>query len=423
MPTKPRSAKDIAQLNQRLSALGQRFVQLSAQGDHAAALAVNAQARALMPEHPQILGDAALCHLRLCEYEQSYAMYRKACALGPQDVNLWDGLTEVCGHMGRDAEVREYGQRSLQLKDALTQGANPFPVPASAAPPATDRTRQVIAFSLFGDNPRYGETAKLNAMVVQQLLPQWTCRFYVDDSVPEQVRSGLQSWGAQVRRVSEQDQAQLSGLMWRFLVLEDPDVDRFLIRDADSLISRREVAAIEAWLQSGKCFHLMRDYFSHTELLLAGMWGGCGGIFKNVREQMVQYIAQGQYLGARVVDQHFLRMHIWPTVKQSLLSHDPVFGFLGGQDFPPHEAQDLGPDFHVGCNLSSSSIGADSALPDGQRVHWKIEDLQGQTICQYATPVRQGQWRADVPGPYARLIQDGVWRVQVLPASTTSLVL
>ncbi len=416
MPAKPRSPSNIARLNQSLSDLGQRFVQLCAQGDHAAALAVNAQARALMPEHPQILGDAALCHLRLREYNKSYALYRQACALGPQDVNLWDGLTEVCGHLGRHAEVREHGLRSLQLKDALTQGQTPMPVPAQSAVPNAERLRQVIAFSLFGDNPRYGETAKLNAMVAQQLLPQWTCRFYVDETVPAQVRSGLLALGAQVHEVSPQDRQELSGLMWRFLVLEDAGVDRFLIRDADSLISRREVVAIEAWLQSGQCFHLMRDYFSHTELLLAGMWGGCGGIFRNVRQQMVQYIAQGQYLGARVVDQHFLRMHIWPTVKQSLLSHDPVFGFMGGQDFPPHEAQDLGLDFHVGCNLSSSSIGADSALPDGQRVRWKIEDLQGQTICQYDTPVRQGQWRADVPGPYAKLLQDGVWRVQVLGA-------
>jgi tetratricopeptide (TPR) repeat protein len=415
MPSKPPSPNDIAQLNQRLSALGQRFVQLSGQGEHAAALAVNAQARALMPEHPQILGDAALCHLRLRDYEKAHALYRKACALAPKDVNLWDGLTEVCGHMGRHAEVREHGLRSLQLKDALTKGQTALPVPPKA-PVTPVPFRQVIAFSLFGDNPRYGETAKLNVMVARQLLPQWTCRFYVDATVPEQVRSGLQTLGAQVRMASEQDQQTLSGLMWRFLVLDDPDVDRFLIRDADSLISKREVAAIEAWQQSAQSFHLMRDYFSHTELLLAGMWGGCGGIFKNVREQMVQYIAQGQYLGARVVDQHFLRMHIWPTVKQSLMSHDPVFGFLDGQDFPPYEAQDLGADFHVGCNLSSSSIGADSALPDGQRVHWKIEDLQGQTICQYATPVRQGQWRADVPGPYAKLIQDGVWRVQVLDA-------
>ena len=416
MPAPRRSAKDIAQLNQNLSALGQRFVQLMAQSEHAAALAVNAQARALMPQHPQILGDAELCHLRLREYDKAHAPYPKACALGPKDVNLWDGLTEVCGHMGRMAEVRQHGAHSLHLKDQQTLAQVPMPLPSSLPEVARDPQRQVIAFSLFGDNPRYGETAKLNVMVAQQLLPQWTCRFYVDDSVPEQVRAGLLALGAQVHEVSPQDRQELSGLMWRFLVLEDVGVDRFLIRDADSLISRREVAAIEAWLQSGKCFHLMRDYFSHTELLLAGMWGGCGGIFKNVRQQMVQYIAQGQYLGARVVDQHFLRLHIWPTVKQSLLSHDPVFGFMDGQDFPPHEAQDLGLDFHVGCNLSSSSIGADSALPEGQRVSWKIEDLQGQTICQYDTPVRQGQWRADVPGPYAKLIKDGVWRVQVLGA-------
>ncbi len=416
MPAPRRSAQDIAQLNQNLSALGQRFVQLMAQGEHAAALGVNAQARALMPQHPQILGDAALCHLRLREYDKAHATYLKACALGPKDVNLWDGLTEVCGHMGRMAEVRQHGAHSLHLKDQQTLAQVPMSLPLSLPEVARDPQRQVIAFSLFGDNPRYGETAKLNVMVAQQLLPQWVCRFYVDDSVPEQVRYGLLALGAQVHEVSPQDRQELSGLMWRFLVLEDAGVDRFLIRDADSLISRREVAAIEAWLQSGKCFHLMRDYFSHTELLLAGMWGGCGGIFKNVRQQMVQYIAQGQYLGARVVDQHFLRLHIWPTVKQSLLSHDPVFGFMDGQDFPPHEAQDLGLDFHVGCNLSSSSIGADSALPEGQRVSWKIEDLQGQTICQYDTAVRQGQWRADVPGPYAKLIKDGVWRVQVLGA-------
>ena len=197
MPPKPRSPKDIALLNQRLSALGQRFVQLSAQGEHAAALAVNAQARALMPEHPQILGDAALCHLRLRDHEKAYALYRKACALAPKDVNLWDGLTEVCGHMGRHAEVREHGLRSLQLKDALTQGQAALPLPAKATT-VPEPSRQVIAFSLFGDNPRYGETAKLNVMVAQQLMPQWTCRFYVDATVPEQVRSSLQTLGAQV---------------------------------------------------------------------------------------------------------------------------------------------------------------------------------------------------------------------------------
>ncbi len=285
------------------------------------------------------------------------------------------------------AEVRQHGLYSLTLKDQKTRTHAPQPLPTSLPTPNTDARRQVMAFSLFGDQPRYCETAKLNVMAAQQLLPQWTCRFYVDDTVPVGVRDALRTLGAQVLEVDAADRQTLSGLMWRFLVLEDDSVDRFLIRDADSLISRREVAAIEAWLQSDRFFHLMRDYFSHTELLLAGMWGGCGGVFKNLRQQMVDFVAQGQYLGQRVVDQHFLRMHIWPTVRQSLLSHDPVFGFMHGQDFPPHEAQDMGQEFHVGCNLSSSSIGAESALPDGQQVGWKIVDAQQQTICQYTSTV------------------------------------
>jgi hypothetical protein len=129
---------------------------------------------------------------------------------------------------------------------------------------------------------------------------------------------------------------------------------------------------------------------------------------------MVDFMKQGQYLGLRVVDQHFLRQCIWPTVRQSVLSHDPVFGFMAGQDFPPHEAQDLGLAFHVGCNLSSTSIGASTDLPQGQSVTWKIVDAQQVTICQYASPVHQGQWQADIPGPYAQMLTQGVWRVEVV---------
>ena len=56
----PQTAAQLQALNLRLTDLGQRFVQLSAQGDFAAALAVNEQARRIVPGHPQILGDAAL---------------------------------------------------------------------------------------------------------------------------------------------------------------------------------------------------------------------------------------------------------------------------------------------------------------------------------------------------------------------------
>lgn len=60
----------------------------------------------------------------------------------------------------------------------------------------------IIAFSLFGANPRYCETSILNTKLAQEIYPEWTCRFYVDESVPELVQQRLQANGAQVVHVS-----------------------------------------------------------------------------------------------------------------------------------------------------------------------------------------------------------------------------
>ncbi|MGN5799524.1 tetratricopeptide repeat protein, partial [Acinetobacter baumannii] len=77
------------------------------------------------------------------------------------------------------------------------------------------------AFSLFGSNPRYCETSMLNTKLAQVIYAEWTCRFYVDESVPELVQLRLQANGAQVVHVSR-TQKQLSGLFWRFLVMDEP---------------------------------------------------------------------------------------------------------------------------------------------------------------------------------------------------------
>jgi hypothetical protein len=314
-------------------------------------------------------------------------------------------------------DVRRYGLRALELKDTLRdQSLQAIALNGPPPPWSGQAGRHVIAFSLFGDKPRYCETALLNVQVAQQLLPQWTCRFYVDNTVPEAVRHRLQQSGAQVQCVSEADRTELSGLMWRFSVLQDPHVDRFLLRDADSLISTREVAAVQAWLRSDKWFHAMRDYFTHTELLLAGMWGGCGGVFTGVRQSMVEFIRRGHYLGQRVVDQHYLRAHIWPTVRQSLLTHDSLFGFMQSEDFPPHAPHTLGDKFHVGSHFSTASIGAASALPNGQTVRWTLLNAQAQEVCSYSTPVQSGAWRVELPHHYIEQIRTGAWRIEVSTA-------
>lgn len=407
-PAPPARAPD----GQALAHLSQRYSAFMAQGQFAQALAVAQEALTLAPEVAGVVGDAGLAHLRLGDYEQARRSYAQASAMAPEQVNWLDGLCEACGHLGLMSEARAHGLKALAMKDAQTQAQTVWPLPPRLPPLSAERRRNVIAFSLFGQSPRYCEGAKLNVQAAQAHLPQWLCRFYVDATVPDEVCTALQEMGAQLVRVNEADARELSGLMWRFLVLEDEGVDRFLLRDADAIISAREAAAVEAWLRSDRAFHLMRDYFTHTELLLAGMWGGCGGVFNKVRERMREFIQHGKYLGARVVDQHFLRAHIWPTVRQSVLSHDSVFGFMSGQDFPPHAPLAWGEGFHVGCNMASSAIGADGLSPDCGAVVWTLHNEHGELVCRYRAQVSAGSWRADLPSPYTDQIKAGRWQVR-----------
>jgi hypothetical protein len=130
-------------------------------------------------------------------------------------------------------------------------------------------------------------------------------------------------------------QSQL-GPYWRFMVSDDPEVGRFLVRDIDSRLGARERVAVEAWARSGRDFHLMRDHPLNCELVLGGMWGGHAGILPNMREAATRWVAiDPQRLNTRYDDQRFLRFVVWPLVRDRSLTHDSSYRFLDAVDFPP----------------------------------------------------------------------------------------
>ena len=146
------------------------------------------------------------------------------------------------------------------------------------------------------------------------------------------------------------------GLFWRFLPINDGRTRHFLIRDADSIINRREQAAVTEWLASGKAFHVMRDWWTHTEVILAGMWGGIGGVLPPLQTLLKGF--QSTSLANWHVDQWFLRAQVWPTVRQSCLIHDSKFSAFGSRDFPT--GSDLPDGQHVGQNASVHGLEARS---------------------------------------------------------------
>jgi hypothetical protein len=131
-------------------------------------------------------------------------------------------------------------------------------------------------------------------------------------------------------------------------VADDPGVRRWIVRDADSLLNLREATAVQEWLASDRHFHLMRDHFDHSELVLAGLWGGVHGALPPLQPLIPEFLASRPGVLNRTADQELLREVLWPTIRTSVLMHDSQFSFGEPRDFSPFTALPAGA--HLGCD-------------------------------------------------------------------------
>lgn len=207
---------------------------------------------------------------------------------------------------------------------------------------------------------------------------------------------------------------QWPGPMWRFLALDDAQAQRILFRDADSVISEREAEAVAQWLASDKHFHALRDNGTHTELLLAGLWGVVGGALPPLAQLARLFFAE-PVASRHFADQHFLRRYVWPYARRSLLQHDSMFGFLDAAGFPGGPMPE---DFHVGYAEGSPRFELPCALAEGSRVRWTLYRREGegeQAVCDYTATVNAGRVQGHIPARYAEWIRRGEARIAVAP--------
>lgn len=179
--------------------------------------------------------------------------------------------------------------------------------------------KKIISFCLWGNDPKYTVGAMRNAELVPDIYPGWTARFYIGSSTSPGVAKQLRKNDAEVVLMDEP--GDWRGMFWRFYPACEPDVDVMISRDTDSRLSLREKAAVDAWLETDKAFHIMRDHPAHKTEILGGMWGVRGGVLTDMKAQIDEY-AKGNFWQ---VDQNFLREKIWPLVKDNCVIHDEFF--------------------------------------------------------------------------------------------------
>ncbi len=128
--------------------------------------------------------------------------------------------------------------------------------------------------------------------------------------------------------------------MWRLHAIDDPGFTRWVIRDADSRIGYKERAAVDAWIDSGLPFHVMRDHMWHRKPIIGGSWGGVRGGLRNMNGCIEEWYASG---GGKEHGAHeeFLASEVWPEIRDCSLIHDTFldpYGF-GGLVWPyPRES-------------------------------------------------------------------------------------
>ena len=106
---------------------------------------------------------------------------------------------------------------------------------------------KVISFSLWcQDKPldnynyqthnMYCFGAIKNLELKNQFYKDWTFRYYVNSTVPNDVQDKLKELGGELVDMTN---SKIPGMYWRFLPIEDKNVDLFIVRDVDSRINKR----------------------------------------------------------------------------------------------------------------------------------------------------------------------------------------
>jgi len=182
------------------------------------------------------------------------------------------------------------------------------------APPAG-----LIAFSLYGDNPKYCVGGLRNQELVGAIYPGFSTRFYVGETVPPSVLNDLERLGAQVvqRKTSETSAA----MFWRFEALTDPAYDLVLVRDTDSRINRREAAAVREWIASGAALHIMRDHPWHDSPIMGGLFGSRPSLMPAAWRVPVAFDTRRRYGD----DQRYIAETLYTPLRKSILVHDSFF--------------------------------------------------------------------------------------------------
>lgn len=193
------------------------------------------------------------------------------------------------------------------------------------------KTKNIISFCLYGSQKKYTVGAVKNAELAMHFFPGWTVRFYVGSDVPDETLTTLLKRECELVLFVR----GIPPMFQRFLVADDEQCNRFIVRDADSRLDARDRDAVNEWVASGKRFSVFRDHPAHGREINGGLFGGIAGSFR-MQGLMSLWLPGRENVDDYGMDQQFLCEMVWPFVMQDVLQHDSFSSkaYPGSKPFP-----------------------------------------------------------------------------------------
>jgi hypothetical protein len=173
--------------------------------------------------------------------------------------------------------------------------------------------KKIVSYSLYNNRSKDVINAIINCLLLPKIYPDWTARFYIDDTIPKCIDSLLRTF-TNVEIIMMPSHRGSEAMLWRFLPAGELDTI-MISRDADSWVSVREKVCVDQWLAGNKNFHIIRDHCYHSQKIMGGMWGTRNCIIPNIKNKIEEFSKNNTY------DQGFLADKIYPNITHDLIVH------------------------------------------------------------------------------------------------------
>jgi hypothetical protein len=180
-----------------------------------------------------------------------------------------------------------------------------------------------FSFCLYGDKPKYTIGMCRNVQLINQFYPDWRIYIALGTGVPADIEKVL----AEQPNVVLYKTGKEGGVNMhiRFFVIDHPDVELMVVRDADSRIHARDRWCINRWLalgpgQAGHGAMITRDHINHNNNILGGLWGIRKGVLPPMAylyKDIIKELMSPEYKFEYGDDQNILSDGIYPLLVQS----------------------------------------------------------------------------------------------------------